>query len=126
MPGTVKLIAATWLLATLFDVFTIGRYAPARSTFARLVIELTILLLLCFGSDRIRVALRIIGVVGMIAGGVLIREGATIGIEHEAGLVGVGYGVLLVIVNGYTVWALGSADVRAWFRRARELGQDEE
>ena len=126
MPGKVKLIAAIYLLSTIIDLVNLGRYGSARSTFGRVVLELTILLLLCVGSDRVRAVLRFLGVVGVLAGGVLVHNGATIGVEHESGLVGFVYGLAVVVVSGYTVWALGSRDVRAWFRRVRDLAQDED
>lgn len=126
MPGKVKLIALIYLLATVFDALTIGRYGPAKSSFPRLVIELTILLFVVFGSDRMRAALRFFGVIGVLAGGALVRNGAMIGVEQEAGVVALVYGVVAVVVNGYTVWALGSPDVRTWFRRARDLAQDDD
>ncbi len=126
MPGKVKLIAAIYLLSTIIDLVNLGRYGSARSTFGRVVLELTILLLLCVGSDRVRAVLRLLGVVGVLAGGMLVHHGATIGVEHEPGLVGFVYGLAVVVVSGYTVWALGSPDVRAWFRRVRDLAQDED
>lgn len=126
MPGKVKLIAAVYLLSTILDVVNLGRYGSARSTFGRLVIELAILLLLCVGSDRMRSVLRFLGVVGVLAGGTLVHHGATVGLEHELGLVAFVYGLSIVVVSGYTVWALGSPDVRAWYRRVRDLAQDED
>ena len=56
----------------------------------------------------------------------MVRNGAMIGVEQEAGVVALVYGVVAVVVNGYTVWALGSHDVRTWFRRARDLAQDDD
>jgi len=126
MPGKVKLIAAVYLLSTIIDAVNLGRFGSARSTFGRLLIELTIVLLLCTGSDRMRAVLRVLGVVGVLAGGVFVQHGATVGLAHEPGLVAFVYGLTLVIVSGYTVWALGSPDVRAWYRRARDLAQDDD
>lgn len=126
MPGKLKLIAGVYLLSTIIDAVNLGRYGSARSTFGRLVIELTILLLLCVGSDRMRAVLRFLGVVGVLAGGALVHHGANVGLDHEPGVVAFVYGLVMVIVSGYTVWALGSPDVRAWFRRVRDLAQDED
>jgi hypothetical protein len=126
MPGKVKLIAAVYLLSTIIDAVNLGRFGSARSTFGRLVIELAIVLLLCTGSDRMRAVLRVLGVVGVLAGGMFVQHGATVGLAHEPGLVAFVYGLTIVLVSGYTVWALGSPDVRAWYRRARDLAQDEE
>lgn len=126
MPGKVKLIAGVYLLSTIIDAVNLGRFGSARSTFGRLVVELTIVLLLCTGSDRMRQVLRVLGVVGVLAGGLFVRHGAAVGLAHEAGLVAFVYGVTIVITSGYTVWALGSPDVRAWYRRARALAEDED
>lgn len=126
MPGKVKLIAGVYLLSTILDAVNLGRFGSARSTFGRLVVELTIVLLLCTGSDRMRQVLRVLGVVGVLAGGLFVRHGAAVGLAQEAGLVAFVYGVTIVITSGYTVWALGSPDVRAWYRRARALAEDED
>lgn len=126
MPGKVKLIVAVYALVVIVDAVNLGRYGSPRATFGRLVLELTILLLLCVGSDRMRAVLRAFGVIGVLAGGMIVRHGAIVGLEYEAGLAAFVYGLVMVVTSGYTVWALGSADVRGWFRRARDLAQDED
>lgn len=123
MPGKVKLIVAVYGLAVIVDVVSLGRFGSLRATFGRLVLDLAILLLLCAGSDRTRAVLRGFGIVGVLAGGWIVRHAAIVGVAQDAGLVALVYGLLMVVTSGYTVWALGSADVRVWFRRARDLAQ---